>query len=123
MKFLVALKSSQHQVSTTTEPNEVLLSKIESISVSTVRPIQSTVRPIQSNVRPIQSTVRPSHEHKRTQKLLNSFASININTNPNGKSVPNSKDKPKLKSAFRPASDYDYYDDGDSVIGKSTTKV
>lgn len=100
--YFLALKSSQRQVSTTTERNEVHAPKIESVVVS---------------------TVRPSHDHRRTQKLLNSFASLNINSNSNGKTVPTSKDKPKLKTAFRPASDYDYYDDGDSVIGKSTSKV
>lgn len=67
--------------------------------------------------------MRPSREFTRTQKLLNSFSSINANSNSNGKSVPTSKDKPKLKTAFRPASDYDYYDDGDSVLGKTTSKV
>lgn len=105
---MIALKTSQRQVSTTTERNELLLPNIGSIGVSTVA-----------------SQVRPSREFKRTQKLLNSFSSANANTNTNsnGKSVPTSKEKPKLKTAFRPASDYDYYDDGDSVLGRTTSKV
>lgn len=99
-------------MSTTTERNEILLPKSETIGAS-VAPTATVISP----------TSRPSLEHKRTQKFLNSFSTLNLNTNPNRKSVAATKDRPKLKSAFRPASDYDYYDDGDSVIGRSTSKV
>lgn len=68
------------------------------------------------------SQARPSREFKRTQKVLHNFSNSNLNADPNAKTSATLKEKPK-KIAFRPASDYDYYDDGDSIIGKSTSKV
>lgn len=65
---------------------------------------------------------RPSREFKRTQKVIRTFSQSNLNADPNAKVTASLKDKPK-KIAYRPASDYDYYDDGDSIIGKSTSKV
>lgn len=66
------------------------------------------------------SQARPSREFKRTQKLIRNFS--NLNADPNAKTSATLKEKPK-KTSFRPAADYDYYDDGDSIIGKSTSKV
>lgn len=65
---------------------------------------------------------RPSREFKRTQKVIRTFSQSNLNADPNAKVTATLKDKTK-KIAFRPVSDYDYYDDGDSIIGKSTSKV
>lgn len=68
------------------------------------------------------SQARPSREFKRTQKVIRTFSQSNLNADPNAKVEATLKDKPK-KIAFRPASDYDYYDDGDSIIGRSASKV
>lgn len=65
---------------------------------------------------------RPSREFRRTQKVIRTFSQSNLNADPNAKVTASLKDKPK-KIAYRPVSDYDYYDDGDSIIGKSTSKV
>lgn len=65
---------------------------------------------------------RPSREFKRTQKVIRTFSQSNLNVDPNAKVTATLKDKTK-KVAYRPVSDYDYYDDGDSIIGKSTSKV
>lgn len=69
---------------------------------------------------------RPSRDFKRTQRVNRNFSSFgsssNLNVDPNAKTSATLKDKPK-KISFRPAADYDYYDDGDSIIGKSTSKV
>lgn len=68
------------------------------------------------------SQARPSREFKRTQKVIRDFNNSNLNSDPKVKTSPTLKDKPK-KSIFRPAAEYDYYDDGDSILGKSTSKV
>lgn len=68
------------------------------------------------------SQARPSRDFKRTQKVIRTFSQTNLNADPNAKISASLKEKPK-KIAFRPISDYDYYDDGDSIIGKSTSKV
>lgn len=68
------------------------------------------------------SQARPSREFKRTQKVIRNFGNSNLNSDPQAKTSAALKQKP-LKSSFRPAADYDYYDDGDSIIGKSTSKV
>lgn len=68
------------------------------------------------------SQARPSREFKRTQKVIRTFSQSNLNADPNAKVTASLKEKPK-KIAFRPAADYDYYDDGDSIIGRSTSKV
>lgn len=68
------------------------------------------------------SQARPSREFKRTQKVIRTFSESNLNADPNAKVTATLKDKPK-KIAFRPAADYDYYDDGDSIIGRSASKV
>lgn len=65
---------------------------------------------------------RPSREFKRTQKVIRTFSQSNLNVDPKAKVTASLKDKTK-KIAYRPVSDYDYYDDGDSIIGKSTSKV
>lgn len=65
---------------------------------------------------------RPSREFKRTQKVIRTFSQSNLNVDPNAKVTATLKDKPK-KIAYRPVGDYDYYDDGDGIIGKSTSKV
>lgn len=68
------------------------------------------------------SQARPSRDFKRTQKLIRTFSQSNLNADPNAKVTATLKEKPK-KIAFRPVNDYDYYDDDDSIIGKSTSKV
>lgn len=68
------------------------------------------------------SQARPSRDFKRTQKLIRTFSQSNLNSDPNAKVAAILKEKPK-KIAFRPAFDYDYYDDQDSIITKSTSKV
>lgn len=68
------------------------------------------------------SQARPSREFKRTQKVIRTFSQSNLNADPNAKVTASLKEKPK-KISFRPAGDYDYYDDGDSIIGRSTSKV
>lgn len=68
------------------------------------------------------SQARPSRDFKRTQKVLRTFSQSNLNADPSAKVSATLKDKPK-KIAFRPAADYDYYDDQDSIISKSTSKV
>lgn len=68
------------------------------------------------------SQARPSREFKRTQKVIRDFNNSNFNSDQKVKTLPTSKIKPK-KSSFRPATEYDYYDDGDSILGKSTSKV
>lgn len=68
------------------------------------------------------SQARPSREFKRTQKLIRTFSQSNLNADPNAKVTATLKDKPK-KISFRPVSDYDYYDDGDSIVGRTTSKV
>lgn len=65
---------------------------------------------------------RPSREFKRTQKVIRTFSQSNLNVDPNAKVTASLKEKPK-KIAFRPLSDYDYYDDGDGIVGRSTSKV
>lgn len=69
---------------------------------------------------------RPSRDFKRTQRVNRNFNPLNRNNNNLNleafTKTSTLKDKPK-KIAFRPAADYDYYDDGDSIIGKSTSKV
>lgn len=69
---------------------------------------------------------RPSRDFKRPERVNRTFSSatkLNSNTDANAKPADAQKEKPK-KSAFRPASDYDYYDDGDvRVIGKANSKV
>lgn len=98
----VALKPLERQVffSTTIGPELVLLPKSEADD----------------------SQARPSREFKRTQKVIRTFSQSNLNADPNAKVTASLKDKTK-KIAYRPVSDYDYYDDGDSIIGKSTSKV
>lgn len=99
--------------------------------MSGVKPVQqhliasTTVGPIlivTNREYPQDSQARPSREFKRTQKLIRTFSNSNLNADPNAKTSVTLKEKPR-KSAFRPAQDYDYYDDGDSIIGKSTSKV
>lgn len=68
------------------------------------------------------SQARPSREFKRTQKVIRNFNNSNLNSNSKVKTSPALRDKPK-KSSFRPATEYDYYDDGDSILDKSTSKV
>lgn len=68
------------------------------------------------------SQARPSREFRRTQKVIRNFSNSNLNADPNAKTSVALKEKPR-KTSFRPAADYDYYDDGDSIIGKSTSKV
>lgn len=68
------------------------------------------------------SQARPSREFKRTQKVIRTFSQSNLNSDPNAKVSATLKDKSK-KITYRPATDYDYYDDGDSIIGRSTSKV
>lgn len=68
------------------------------------------------------SRARPSRDFKRTQKVIRTFSQSNLNADPNAKVTATLKDKPK-KIAFRPAADYDYYDDQDSILSKSTSKV
>lgn len=69
---------------------------------------------------------RPSRDFKRTQRVNRTWTSgtkLNSNTDTTAKHTVALKEKPK-KIAFRPASDYDYYDEGDvRVIGKSNSKV
>lgn len=69
---------------------------------------------------------RPSRDFKRPERVNRTFSSaskLNSNSDSNNKNTAALKEKPK-KSAFRPASDYDYYDDGDvRVIGKANSKV
>ncbi|XP_031628807.1 uncharacterized protein LOC116344420 [Contarinia nasturtii] len=68
------------------------------------------------------SQARPSRDFKRTEKVIRTFSRINLNSDPSAKVSASLKDKPK-KIAYRPVNEYDYYDDGDSIIGKSTSKV
>lgn len=103
LNLLTANKPSQRQLfssTTSTEQPELLLPKSELLD----------------------SQARPSRDFKRTQKVLRTFSQSNLNADPNAKVSATLKDKPK-KISFRPASDYDYYDDGDGIIGKSTSKV
>lgn len=69
---------------------------------------------------------RPSRDFKRPERVNRTFSSatkLNSNTDSNAKSTDAPKEKPK-KTSFRPASDYDYYDDGDvRIIGKANSKV
>lgn len=67
---------------------------------------------------------RPSRDFKRTQRVNRIFSLTNNKNVNDAKSLSAPlKEKPK-KIAFRPASDYDYYDDGDiGIIGKSNSKV
>lgn len=70
----------------------------------------------------LDSQARPSRDFKRTQKVIRTFSQSNLNSDPSAKVSAALKDKPK-KIAFRPAADYDYYDDQDSILSKSTSKV
>lgn len=70
----------------------------------------------------LDSQARPSRDFKRTEKVIRTFSRINLNSDPDAKVSASLKDKPK-KITYRPTNDYDYYDDGDSIIGKSTSKV
>lgn len=69
---------------------------------------------------------RPSRDFKRPERVnrtLSGATKLNSNSDIRAKHTDALKEKPK-KSAFRPASDYDYYDDGDvRVIGKANSKV
>lgn len=69
---------------------------------------------------------RPSRDFKRPERVNRTFSSatkLNSNSDTSAKQIDAFKEKPK-KSAFRPASDYDYYDDGDvRIIGKANSKV
>lgn len=99
--------------------------------ISGVKPVQqqliasTTVGPIllvTTHAYSQDSQARPSREFKRTQKVIRNFNNSNLNSNQKVKTSPALKDKPK-KNSFRPATEYDYYDDGDSILGKSTSKV
>lgn len=70
----------------------------------------------------VDSQARPSRDFKRTQKVIRTFSRINFNADPNAKVSATLKDKPK-KITYHPVHEYDYYDDGDGIIGKSTSKV
>lgn len=70
----------------------------------------------------VDNQARPSREFKRTEKVIRTFSQSNLNVDPNAKVTASLKEKTK-KIAFRPVSDYDYYDDGDGIVGRSTSKV